>query len=112
MRQKYVISLDNARKKLKISEYAVIDKNFRQVASSMLKKGSFSFLCEETYESKIIESSISEGLNAMVATIRTHNIFPIEPYAAKIAEAIMDLYKRSGGDSVELFFDDVEMVIA
>ena len=112
MRQKYVISLDNARNKLKISEYAVIDKNFRRVASSMLKKGSFSFLCEETYDSKIIEGSISEGLKALIATIRTRNIFPIEPYAAKIAEAIMNLYNNSRGDSVELFFDDVEMASA
>ena len=59
MRQKYVISRDGAKNKLKIREYAIIDKNLKKVASSMLQKGSFSFLCEETYENEIIVSSNS-----------------------------------------------------
>ncbi|MBW2681753.1 MAG: hypothetical protein JRD01_13600, partial [Deltaproteobacteria bacterium] len=76
MRQKYVISRDGIKNKLKIREYAIIDKNMKKVASSMLQKGNFSFLCEETYESEIIVSSISKGMNALVAILRTHNIFP------------------------------------
>jgi hypothetical protein len=110
MRQKYVISRDGDKDKLKIREYAVIDKNMKKVASSMLRKGSFSFLCEETYENEIIVSSISKGMNALVAILRTHNIFPIEPYATKIAESVMTLYNSSEDDSVELFFDDVDLV--
>jgi hypothetical protein len=110
MRQKYVISRDGDKNKLKIREYAIIDKNLKKVASSMLRKGSFSFLCEETYENEIIVSSISKGMNALVAILRTHNIFPIEPYATKIAESVMTLYNSSEDDSVELFFDDVDLV--
>ena len=110
MRQKYVISRDGDKDKLKIREYAVIDKNMKKVASSMLRKGSFSFLCEETYENEIIVRSISKGMNALVAILRTHNIFPIEPYATKIAESVMTLYNSSEDDSVELFFDDVDLV--
>lgn len=110
MRQKYVISRDGDKNKLKIREYAIIDKNLKKVASSMLQKGSFSFLCEETYENEIIVSSISKGMNALVAILRTHNIFPIEPYATKIAESVMTLYNSSEDDSVELFFDDVDLV--
>jgi hypothetical protein len=110
MRQKYVISRDDAKNKLKIREYAIIDKNMKKVASSMLQKGNFSFLCEETYESEIIVSSISKGMNALVAILRTHNIFPIEPYANKIAESVMVLYNSSEDDSVELFFDDVDLI--
>ena len=101
MRQKYVISRDGAKNKLKIREYAIIDKNLKKVASSMLRKGNFSFLCEETYESEIIVSSISKGMNALVAILRTHNIFPIQPYATKIAESVMSLYKGSEDGSVE-----------
>jgi hypothetical protein len=112
MRQKYVISRDDSENKLTIREYAVIDKNLKKVASSMLQKGSFSFLCEETYESEIIVSSISKGTNALVAILRTHNIFPIEPYANKIAESVMALYNSSEDGPVELFFDDVDLMSA
>ena len=110
MRQKYVISRNGLKNELKIREYAVIDKNMKKVASSMLKKGNFSFLCEETYESEIIVSTISRGTNALVAILRTPNIFPIEPYATKIAESVMALYDSSEDDPVELFFDDVDLV--
>ena len=110
MRQKYVISRDGAKNKLKIREYAIIDKNLKKVASSMLQKGSFSFLCEEIYESEIIVSSISKGMNALVAILRTHNIFPIEPYSTKIAESVIALYNSSEDGSVELFFDDADLI--
>ena len=110
MRQKYVISRNDAKNNLKIREYAIIDKNLNKVASSMLQKGSFSFLCEETYESEVIESSISKGINALVDILRTQNIFPIEPYSTKIAESVMALYDSSEDGSVELFFDDVDLV--
>jgi hypothetical protein len=110
MRQKYVISRNGAKNNLNIREYAIIDKNLNKVASSMLRKGSFSFLCEETYESEIIVRSISKGMNALVAILRTHNIFPIEPYVTKIAESVMALYNSSEDNSVELFFDDVDLV--
>jgi hypothetical protein len=110
MRQKYVLSRNDAKDKLKISEYAIIDKDLKKVASSMLQKENFSFLCEETYESEIIISSISKGMNDLVAILRTDNIFPIEPYAAKIAGSVMALYNSSEDGSVELFFDDVDLV--
>ncbi|MDF1593805.1 MAG: hypothetical protein P1P89_20040 [Desulfobacterales bacterium] len=110
MRQKYVISRSGAKHELKIREYAVIDKNMKKVESSMLKMGNFSFLCEETYKSEAIVSSISKGTNALVATLRTHNIFPIAPYASQIAESVMALYDTTKDGSVELFFDDIDLV--
>ena len=112
MRQKYVISRNGDKDKLKIMEYAIIDKNLNKVASSMLRKGSFSFLCEETYESEIIVSFISKGMNALVGILRTHNIFPIKANAIKIAESVMALYNSSEDGSVELFFDDLDFLEA
>jgi hypothetical protein len=76
----------------------------------MLQKGDFSFLCEEIYESEIIMSSISKGMSAMVETLRTDNIFPIEPYVTKIARSVIEIYNSSEDDSVELFFDDVDLI--
>ena len=110
MRQKYVISRDVAKNELKIREYAITDTSLNKLASSMLKKGNFSFLCEEVYESEVIENSISKGRNALVKILRTRNIFPIKPYALKIAESVMALYISSKDGSVELFFDDADLV--
>ena len=112
MLQKYVISRDGAKNKLKIKEYAIIDKNLKQAASSILKKGSFTFLCEETYESETIVRSISKGMNALVAKLWTHNIFPIRANATKIAESVMALYNSAEDGSVELFFDDLDFLEA
>ena len=110
MRQKYVISRNGFNNKLKIREYAILDIRLKKVASSMLQKESFSFLCEETYESEIIVSSISKGMNTLVAILRTNNIFPIEPYATKIAESVMELFNSSEDGSIELFYDDLDLV--
>ena len=112
MRQKYVISRNSAKNKLKISEYAIIDNDLKQVASSMLQKGDFSFLCEESYENEIISTCVSKGMNALVAVLRTNNMFPIESYSTKIAESVMKLYNSSEDGSVELFFDDIDLVYA
>jgi hypothetical protein len=110
MRQKYVISRDDSKNKLRIREYAILDKNLNKVESPMLQKGDFSFLCEEIYESEIIMSSISKGISTIVETIRTDNIFPIEPYATKIARSVIEIYNSSEDDPVELFFDDVDLM--
>jgi hypothetical protein len=110
MRQKYVISQNDDKNKLEIKEYAIIDKDLNKVASSMLQKGDFSLLCEETYETEIIVSSISKGMNALVSILRTENMFPIEPYITKIAGSVIALYNSSEDGSVELFFDDADLV--
>ena len=110
MLQKFVISRDGAKNELKIREYAIIDNTLKKATSSILKKGSFTLLCEETYESEIIVSSISKGMNALVAILRTHNIFPIKPNVTKIAESVKALYNSSEDGSVELFFDDLDFL--
>jgi hypothetical protein len=112
MQRKYVISLDEEKNSLCIREYAVIEKRLNKVVDSMLKKGSFTLLCEENYESNTVASSIAKGTNALVASLRTHNIFPIEPYAKKIAESVIALYSCSENGSVELFFNDLDMLVA
>jgi hypothetical protein len=110
MRQKYVLSKNGEKKELKISEYAVIDKNQNKVDSSKLQKENFSFLCEETYEDVTIVSSISEGMETLISILRTDNIFPIEPYVNKIAESVMALYASSEEETAELFFDDADLL--
>ena len=110
MLQKYIISIDSSKDILKIREYAIIDKDLKRAASPMLNRGSFTLLGEETYESEIVVSSISKGMNALLSILRTHNIFPIESNATKIAESVMALYDSPEDGSVELVFDDLDLL--
>jgi hypothetical protein len=110
MRQKYIISHDGPNNKLVIKEYAILETKVKKPISPPLKRGEFTFLCQETYDSKLILSSISTEPKALIGILRTHNLYPIEPYAAQIASAVMTLYNSSENGPVELFFDDVELV--
>lgn len=107
MRQKYLIIQDPAKKKMKIREYAIIEKNLHNTDTSMLRPEDYSFLHEEVYDSPVIKSSISDGMKSLVAALRTPSFFPVEQNAAKIAETVMALY--AGRDkTLEVFIDDRE----
>jgi hypothetical protein len=110
MRQKFEISLNETADRLKIREYAIIDKNLNKVPSSFLREGDYQFLCEEIYDSEAILSSMSKGIDALIAILRTQNIFPIEPHALKIAESVTALYTSPEQATKELFFDDVDLL--
>ncbi|MGD8836006.1 MAG: hypothetical protein PVJ19_13770 [Desulfobacteraceae bacterium] len=110
MRQKYIIFRDGPNNRLIIQEYSMIETKVKKPISPSLKREEFTFLCEETYSSKIILKSISNGIKTLVTILRTHNFYPIEPYSTKIAETVMTLYNSSENGPVELFFDDVDLV--
>jgi len=110
MRQKFLISKNLKRKELKITEYAVLNKDLKKVASDNLNKDNFALVGEETYASDAIIESISSGNAVLVETLRTHNIFPIGPYALKIAETIRALYDVAENSTMELFFDDMDLI--
>ena len=105
MLQKYLLSIDRGSNELKIREYAIVDKHSKNELVSS-PNNNFSFLCEETYKGDIIISSISNGINSLVATIRTRNIFPIGSYAIIIAREVRALYNSSEDSSAELIFND------
>ena len=77
MRQKFLLSRNLEKKELRILEYAVIDKDLKQVATDYLRKYNYLLIGEETYRSEAILDSISRGNADLVGTLRTHNIFPI-----------------------------------
>jgi hypothetical protein len=76
----------------------------------MLRQEDYQFLCEETYSHARIERSIARGREAVVDALRTPNLFPIRPYVIKIAESVMVLFDSRDSRSVELFFDDTDLV--
>jgi hypothetical protein len=72
MKQKYLIMKSYEKDKLIIREFADLDKQM------------FSLLCEETYDSTIIRSSIEKGKTNLISILRTQNFFPIGIVAEKI----------------------------
>jgi len=98
MKQKYFILKDTGKKVLVIREFAELDKE------------SFSLLCEEIFQEERITSAIAKGKEALIATIRTKNMYPIGPFAAKLAEEVTKLYESKEKDSTELSFDDRDIL--
>ena len=99
MKQKYSILKDNKSGIVTIKEFAELDK------------GMFSLIFEETYENKAIEAAIKEGKEALVAAIRTPNLYPIAEYAEKIADTVIDYFKNAPEEEpVELVFNDIKLM--
>lgn len=109
MRQRYLIVCDPKKHTLTIREYAVIEKNFTNTVTSMLRPEDYSLLHEEVYDGPIIESSISDGTKALVAKLRTPSFFPAEHNAAKLADSIIQLIQSNKNRSLEVFIDDLEL---
>ena len=98
MKQQYLIAKNEAKQELIIREFAELDKEL------------LSLLCEETYSADAIKSAISEGEDALIAVLRTPNMYPISTYVKKIAETVTALYKKKGDQSTEVFFNDIDLV--
>jgi hypothetical protein len=99
MKQKYLILKTEEKTGLVIREYAELDKEI------------FSLLCEETFDDEVVNSAIEKGNNALIATLRTQNLFPIGIYAKEIAAAVTKMYESGNDQPVELFFDDTDLLI-
>jgi hypothetical protein len=111
MRQKYLITRNDDKGQLVISEYAITDRDPKQVALSNVERSNFTFQCKETYREDAILQSIAKGMDTLVASLRTPNFFPVSPYATRIAESVAALYRQSEDDSTELFFDDRDLLV-
>ena len=107
MKQKYIIKNDDAKSELNIKEYANLDREHKSNSFNPNPEF-FSLLCEETYDKKLILSAIGKGKRTLVSAIRTHNMYPINMYAEKIADSVIELYNTDNNLSVELLFDDKE----
>jgi len=99
MKQKYLILKTEKKTGLVIREYAELDKEI------------FSLLCEETFDDEVVNSAIEKGKQALIATLRTQNLFPIGIYAKEIAAAVTKMYESGDDQPVELFFDDTDLLV-
>ncbi|MGD9351004.1 MAG: hypothetical protein PVF71_15180, partial [Desulfobacterales bacterium] len=81
-----------------IREFAELDKQI------------LSLLCEETYDSKMIRAAVKQGRSHLITALRTNNLYPPGIYAEKIAASVTELYATKGQQSLDLFFDDLELL--
>lgn len=109
MKQRYFISRDEKTSELTIEEYAVIAGNVKRHEISALAKNDFTLLCIESYEGKMIKKAISQGKEALVAALRTDNLYPISIYADVIADSVIEIYETNNSLSKELLFDDRDL---
>jgi hypothetical protein len=98
MKQKYTIVKDDKNNQLIIREFAELDKQI------------LSLLCEETYDSKMIRAAVKQGRSHLITALRTNNLYPPGIYAEKIAASVTELYATKGQQSLDLFFDDLELL--
>jgi hypothetical protein len=98
MKQKYLILKNDEKTKLIIREFAELDKEM------------FTFLCEETFDDESVRSAIAIGEDALIAKLRTKNLFPIGIYAKELAAAVIKMYESGNDQSVELLFDDHDLM--
>ena len=98
MKQKYLILKNDEKTKLIIREFAELDKEM------------FTFLCEETFDDASVRSAIAIGEDALIAKLRTKNLFPIGIYAKELALAVTKMYESGNDQSVELIFDDHDLM--
>ncbi|OGP58929.1 MAG: hypothetical protein A2V65_01495 [Deltaproteobacteria bacterium RBG_13_49_15] len=98
MKQKYLILKKGDQNEVVVQEFAELEKD------------SFSLLCEEKYDLSRIKGAIETGRGALISTLRTQNMYPIGYYAEKIADSVRDIMFSADKESVELTFDDMELL--
>jgi hypothetical protein len=99
MKHKYLIERNTEQKQLTIKEYAELDKEI------------LSFLCQETFSEEKVTAAITKGKDALIAALRTPNMYPSGLFANKIVEAVLKMYGPEPSSSSEVVLDDVDFII-
>ena len=94
MRQKFVIQKNDQDRTLVVQEYAELDKDI------------LSFICEERHALSNIETAVGKGREAVIAALRTDNMYPPILYAQPIADVIIEKMGGAESGEQEVIFDD------
>jgi len=98
MKHKYLIEKNEEKNELIIKEFAELDKEM------------LSYLCQETYAEEKITAAMANGREALIAALRTPNMYPSGLFANKIAEAVMTMYASEPSQSLEIIIDDIDFI--
>ncbi|MGE0083660.1 MAG: hypothetical protein AB7S75_04500 [Desulfococcaceae bacterium] len=98
MKQKYMIVRDDEKNSLILREFAELDKDI------------LSLLCEQVYDRNAVLAALGESDDALIALLRTKNLFPPASYMEKIVKAVSEVYGPEGPASAEAVFDDSQLL--
>jgi hypothetical protein len=98
MKQKFTIQKNDTEQQLIIRESAELDKDI------------MSLLCEVTFQADTIKNAMATGREALIAALRTRNMYPPRTYAEMIADAVQNLYQSKDSDTAELVFNDLDLL--
>lgn len=107
MRHKFLIKRSEKEKKLRIKEYANLEREFKNEWQKA-DESSFSLIGEETYGKQTVTQAIKLGKRNLISVLRTRNMYPIGIHAEEIAASVIRLYASDTQRSEELTFDDKE----
>ena len=97
MKQKFLLLKSEDQTELIIREMAELDT------------GKYSVICEEKHPAETIKNLMTNK-NQILETLRSNNMFPPEHMIQRIINALSELYGDTNKDSLELFFDDMELI--
>ena len=105
MLHKFVIKRNERKQELQIQEYANLEREPKHEWQQP-DIASFALIGQETYGKRDVTRAIKKGRRHLVATLRTHNMYPIGIYADEIASSVIELYASKTERTAELSFDD------
>jgi hypothetical protein len=99
MKQKYLILSGDNENELVLQE------------ASELDKGIFTTVFEEKYDLKAIRAACKDDLDLIINALRTPGFYPVGLCAEKIANGVVEFIKNGATETIEVSFDDVELLI-
>jgi len=111
MKQKYQIWKKIKENELLIQEYAVLETNSSKRELQNLHGENFALLCEQTYDARAVEESISEGKDSLISLLRNRHFYPIGLYMNKIADSVMTMFASKNEQREDLIFDDRDFLL-
>lgn len=97
MKQKFLLLKSQDHKELIIKELAELDT------------GKFSVVCQEKHPSDVIKKSL-DNPGKLMDVLRSDNMFPPSHVMDRMIESICEMFESNGKESVELIFDDMELI--
>ncbi|MBI9074496.1 MAG: hypothetical protein JEZ02_03715 [Desulfatibacillum sp.] len=100
MKYRYVLSRDDAKNKLTISEFTRgVDENLTNMGSREV-------------DGEAIEAALAQGGMAVVDVVRSHGMYPPENVAMDMARLVADLFGSMREEIKEGYIDEVDVITA
>ena len=97
MKQKFLLLKSEDQTELIIRELAELDT------------GKYSVICEEKHPAETIKNLMHDKTKVL-EILRSNNMFPPSHMIERIINALPELYGAENKESLELFFDDIELI--